>query len=104
MICPNCKGAVLMRSCWQATGLAGVVCPNCHASLWPTYARSVMLLVLSFLAGNFEGVVLRRAGYGLGVVVLGSAVTLFVVSAALAPFILRLRLKEESPALLPHRK
>lgn len=104
MICPRCNNPVPMRSLWQATGLSGVVCPICNASLWPTYLRSAILLVVALLAANFEATVLRRAGYDLAVVMLGCAVTLFVVYAGLAPFVLRLRLKEEDPALLLHTK
>jgi hypothetical protein len=103
VICPRCSNPVPMRSLWQATGLSGVVCPICNASLWPTYLRSAVVLAVALLAANFEATVLRRAGYDLAVVMLGCAAALFVVYATLAPFVLRLRLKED-PALLLHTK
>jgi hypothetical protein len=104
MTCPNCDNPVPMMAVWQATGLSGVVCPHCNSSLRPVYWRSAVLLAFAMIAGNFEGSLLRASGYAVGFVMLGMALTVFLVYAALAPFVLRLRVKADGTALLPHIK
>ncbi|MGA9883675.1 MAG: hypothetical protein WBQ34_08150 [Candidatus Acidiferrales bacterium] len=102
MTCPHCDDSVPMMALWQATGLSGVVCPHCDSSLQPVYWRSVVLLFLAGLAGYFEGSLLRASGYATAIWLLGVTVTVFLVYAALAPFLLRLRVKEDGTVLLPH--
>jgi hypothetical protein len=104
MTCPHCDNSVPMMAYWQATGLSGVVCPHCDSSLRPVYWRYAIQFILAGVAGNFEGSLLRAAGYGGGFAVLGVAITTFLVFAALAPLLLRLRVKEDSVVLLPHGK
>jgi hypothetical protein len=93
-----------MKAVWQATGLSGVVCPHCNSSLWPVYWRSAILLAVAIFAGNFEGSLLRASGYAFAFVMLGVGVTVVLVYSALAPFLLRLRVKANGTALLPHSK
>jgi hypothetical protein len=55
-------------------------------------------------AGYFEASLLGASGYAFAFVMLGMAVTMVLVYSALAPFLLRLRVKADSTALLPHSK
>lgn len=102
MTCPHCDNSVPVMAFWQATGLSGTVCPHCNSSLQPTHWRSAVLFILAGLAGNCEGSLVRDAGYGGGLAILGVVVTVFVVYAGLAPFLLRFRVKEDAVLPLPH--
>ena len=104
MTCPQCKNRVPTKAVWQATGLSGVVCPHCNASLWPIHWRSAILLMLSILSGIWTESLLRRQGFGFAVGMLGLIVTMIAVYLLLAGTILRLRVKDEGPTLLPHGK
>lgn len=104
MTCPNCDNSVPMMAFWQATGLSGTVCPHCDSSLQPLYWRSAVLLFLAGLAGSFEGSLLRASGYTTAIGVLGVVITVFLVYAGLAPFLLRFRVKTDGAVLLPHGK
>jgi hypothetical protein len=103
MICPNCDNPVPMKALWQATGLSGVVCPHCNSSLQTVYWRNGVALLLGVLGGYFEASLLRASGYA-AFWLPGLLVAFFLVYAALAPFILRFRVKTDGAVLLPHGK
>lgn len=104
MTCPNCNRPVPMMAFWKATGLSGVVCPRCNFSFQPVPWRSAVIFFLAGLAGYFEGSLLKAAGYPTALQPFGVVVATFLVYAALGPFLLRFRVKEDGTLLLPHSK
>lgn len=101
--CPPCGKKVPTKSIFQATGLSGVVCPHCNASLWPKYWSSALLMLLSFGLAWAVRALLSRAGVGFPVDLVAWLVAFVVFYVLLSPAILRLRVKESSSASLKIR-
>lgn len=99
--CPKCAKKVPTRSVWTGSGLAGVVCPHCNASLWPVYWRTALLLAAALASGQVVIILLRRAGIGFPFDLLALVVTILAVYAVLMPVVLRLRVKESGFTTLP---
>lgn len=104
MNCPQCNGRVPSKALWTATGLSGVVCPHCHASLCPKALCSIILFVLSFGLGDITLVVLRQQGAEFGLAFLGFFVIFAGVYAVAAPRVLRLRVKDAAAPSLAGRR
>jgi uncharacterized membrane protein YfcA len=66
--------------------------------------RSAVIFFLAGLAGYFEGSLLKAAGYAAVLQLFGLLVATFLVYAALGPFLLRFRVKEDGTLLLPDAK
>ena len=96
MTCPQCKARVPVRALWTASGLSGVVCPQCHASLIPKPLCSVLLFALAFGLGDITLVVLRQQGTPLWLAFLGFFVIFVGVYSVAAPLMLRLRVKDDA--------
>lgn len=96
MTCPQCKGRVPVKALWTATGLSGVVCPHCHASLCPKAIRAIVLFAVSFGLGDLTLVVLRRHGAAFWLALLGFVLVFAGVYSVAAPLVLRLRLKDDT--------
>jgi len=60
------------------------------------------VLGLAIGAGVFEGSLLRASRYGVALAMLGVAVSVLLVYSALAPLLLRLRMKADGTLHLPH--
>ncbi|HXJ17725.1 MAG TPA: hypothetical protein VNM68_11095 [Candidatus Polarisedimenticolia bacterium] len=103
MTCPQCKGRVPSLALWTATGLSGIVCPHCHASLCPKALCSIVLFMLSFGLGDIALVVLRQHGAEFWLACLGFLVVCAGVYAVAAPLV-RLRLKDDSGPHLAGRR
>jgi hypothetical protein len=104
MTCPQCNGRVPTKALWTATGLSGVVCPHCNASLCPKALCSILLFALSFGLGDITLVVLRQHGAEFWLAFLGFFVIFAGVYSAAAPLVLRLRLKDDAAAYLAGRR
>lgn len=96
MTCPQCKGRVRVKALWTATGLSGIVCPHCQASLRPQKLRAILLFALSFGLGDTTLIVLRQRGAELWLALLGFTLVFAVVYSVGAPLVLRLRLKDDT--------
>jgi hypothetical protein len=96
MTCPQCKRRVPVKALWTATGLSGVVCPHCHASLCPKKICAVVLFALSLGLGDITVVVLRQHGAELWLALLGFCLVFAGVCSVTAPLVLRLRLKDDA--------
>lgn len=101
MTCPRCNGRVPVKALWTATGLSGIVCPHCHASLCPKPICAILLFALSFGLGDIALVVLRQHGAPYWLAFLGFFVILAGVYAVAAPLVLRLRVKDDGAPHLP---
>jgi hypothetical protein len=101
MTCPQCKGRVPSKALWTATGLSGIVCPHCNASLRPKALCSIVLFTLSFGLGDIALVVLRQRGVEFWLAFLTFFVIMTGVCAVAAPLVLRLRLKDDTAPRLP---
>ena len=104
MTCSQCKGRVPSKALWTATGLSGIVCPHCHASLCPKAVCAIVLFALSFGLGDIALVVLRRHGAEFWLAFFGFFVIFAGVYAVTAPLVLRLRLKDDSGPHLAARR
>jgi hypothetical protein len=105
MTCPQCKGRVPVKALWTASGLSGVVCPRCQASLSPKALCSVLLFALAFGLGDIALVVMRQYGAPLWLATIGFLVICAGVYSAGAPLVLRLRLKDDrAPHLVASRR
>jgi hypothetical protein len=104
MTCPQCKGRVPVKALWTATGLSGVVCPHCHASLRPKALCSILLFAVSVGLGEITVVVLRERGAALWLALLGFVLIFVGVYSVAAPLVLRLRLKDDTAPHLARRR
>lgn len=103
MTCPQCNEGVPASSLWTRSGLSGVVCPHCHASLCPKAICAVVLFAASFGLGLLVMIVLRREGAEFLVPFAAFFMVFVAVYAALGPLILHLRLKEHREPRLNER-
>jgi len=104
MTCPQCKGRVPVKALWTGTGLSGVVCPACHASLCPKALCSILLFALSFGLGELTLIALRQRGVPLWLATFGFIVICAGVYSIGAPWVVRLRLKDDrAPNLVTRR-
>lgn len=96
MTCPQCHKPIPAKAVWTASGLSGVVCPDCHASLCPTPISAIIVFALSFGLGDAALVLLRHRGASLLLAFAGFFAVFAIVFALAAPVILRMRLKDHA--------
>jgi len=103
MTCPQCNERVPAKSLWTTSGLSGVVCPHCRASLCPKAISALALFVASFGMGLLVMIVLKREGADFLISFAAFFAVFVAVYAALGPMILTLRVKEHGAARLTER-
>lgn len=91
--CPHCQAQVSLRRILAQTGRAGVVCPNCQASLEPTRWSFAVALAGGLLAGYGANHFLRQSGAGVVWEFIGWIGSFLVVSLTLLALLVRLRVK-----------
>ncbi|MFZ0519827.1 MAG: hypothetical protein WAL95_02320 [Candidatus Acidiferrales bacterium] len=96
MTCPQCHKHIPAKAIWTTSGLSGVACPECHASLCPTPISAIIVFALSFGLGDATLALLRHRGADFLVAFAGFFVVCAVVFALAAPVILRMRLKDHA--------
>jgi hypothetical protein len=94
MTCPQCASRVPAKALWTSTGLSGVICPNCHASLCPKAFCTIVLYAVCIGLGEVTLLLLRWRGENLAIGVLGFFVAFVAVYSLAAPVILKLRVKD----------
>lgn len=104
MTCPQCASRVPAKALWTSTGLSGVVCPRCHASLWPKAFCTIVVFGICIGLGETALLVLQSHGQNLAVGVLGFFVVFAGVYALAAPFLIKLRAKDEPLRPLARRR
>lgn len=104
MTCPQCASRVPAKALWTSTGLSGVVCPRCRACLCPKAFCTILLFVACFGLGEAALLILQSRGQNLAVSVLGFFVVFAGVYALAAPFLIKLRVKDEIPQRLAGRR
>lgn len=97
MTCPQCARRVPAKALWTSTGLSGVVCPHCRASLCPRAFCTIVLFALCLGLGEGALLVLRSLGANFAIGVLGFFAVFAGTYALAAPALLKLRLKDDAP-------
>jgi hypothetical protein len=95
MTCPQCASHVPAKALWTSTGLSGVVCPHCRASLCPKAFCTIVLYAACIGIGEATLLLLRWRGEDLAIGVLGFFVAFIAVYSLAAPVILKLRVKDD---------
>ena len=75
MTCPQCQKHIPAKAVWNTSGLSGVVCPECHASLCPTPISAIIVFALSFGLGDLALVLLSLYYANLGGDVRGTPIS-----------------------------
>lgn len=94
MTCPQCSKNVPASSHWTSAGFAGIECPHCHAPLCPTPISAILLFLASFGLGDLTLLLLRRMGQHTWVSILACIAVFALGFIALAPLVIRLRVRE----------
>jgi hypothetical protein len=95
MTCPQCASRVPAKALWTSSGLSGVVCPHCHASLCPKALCATALFVACFGLGEAALLILQSHGQNLAVSLLGFFAVFAGVYALAAPVLIKLRVKDQ---------
>ncbi|HEY0702768.1 MAG TPA: hypothetical protein VGD60_08380 [Candidatus Acidoferrales bacterium] len=103
MTCPQCNRPVPAKALWTSSGLAGITCPGCGASLAPKPLTALLLFVLSIGLGDLALTLLRKNGAGLLLAFVGFFLVAAAVFALAAPLILQMRLKDHGAGSGAHR-
>lgn len=104
MTCPQCASRVPAKALWASTGLSGVVCPHCHASLCPKAFCTIVLFAACVGLGEAALLILQSHGENLGVGLIGFFVIFAGVYLLAAPALIKLRVKEKAARPLADRR
>ncbi|MGB0035018.1 MAG: hypothetical protein WBP79_06045 [Candidatus Acidiferrales bacterium] len=100
MTCPQCNTRIPVKSLLASSG---VVCHHCGSVLCPRASCTIFLFVVSFGLGFTTLLLLRRNGAELWLSLAAFFLVVTCVYAALAPLVVRFRLKDETVPNLPRR-
>ncbi len=104
MTCPQCASRVPAKALWTSTGLSGVVCPHCRASLCPKAFCTIVLFAACMGLGEGALLILRSRGANFAFSLLGFFVVFGGVYLLSAPALMKLRVKEKSTRPLADRR
>lgn len=94
MTCPQCASRVPARALWSSSGLSGVVCPHCRASLCPKALCTVLLFAACIGLGEAALIILQSLGEALAISVLGFIFVSAGVYLLAGPALIKLRIKD----------
>lgn len=94
--CPNCRHRIGLKAMLQPASLTGTICPHCRANLRTERWASALLTLVSLGAGLLAGNFVRKSGAAFPLDLAALLVAFAVVYVALAPVLLRFRMKQGS--------